>query len=275
MISAFAPGLVALGACLAILPMLRRESTLARSLMTAMSFVLLARYFVWRVTQTLPPPGLSADFIVGYPFMLVEAASLLAVCSSLLFLSRTVGRSVDVDAMVKRAGATKPDPLVDVFICTYNEEKSILERTIIGATGLEYSNYRVWILDDGRRLWLKRLTQQLGCHYLTRPDNRHAKAGNINHALHHVAGLRDQPQFIAILDADFVPMPEFLTRTTSLMEDKTVGVVQTPQHFINPDPIQSNLAATAVWPDEQRFFFDILMPARTLGVSPSAAARHR
>jgi cellulose synthase (UDP-forming) len=39
-------------------------------------------------------------------------------------------------------------------------------------------------------------------------------------------------------------------------------VVQTPQHFINPDPIQSNLAATDVWPDEQRFFFDILMPAK-------------
>lgn len=262
MISEFAPGLVALGACLAILPLLRRESTLARSFMTAMSFALLVRYFVWRVTQTLPPPGLSADFLIGYPFMLAEAASLLAVSSSLLFLSRTVDRSADVDAIVKRAGVPTPVPLVDVFICTYNEEKAILERTIIGATGLEYGNYRVWVLDDGRRLWLKHLTAQLGCRYLTRPDNLHAKAGNINHALHHVAGLRDQPQFIAILDADFVPMPAFLTRATSLMEDETVGVVQTPQHFINPDPIQSNLAATAVWPDEQRFFFDILMPAK-------------
>jgi len=48
----------------------------------------------------------------------------------------------------------------------------------------------------------------------------------------------------------------------SLMQDGSVGVVQTPQHFINPDPIQTNLAATDVWPDEQRFFFDILMPAK-------------
>jgi cellulose synthase (UDP-forming) len=149
-----------------------------------------------------------------------------------------------------------------VFICTYNEERAILERTIIGATGLQYGNYRVWILDDGRRLWLRRLTEELGCRYLTRPDNRHAKAGNINHALQHVAGLREKPEFVSILDADFVPMPDFLTRTTILMEDKTVGVVQTPQHFINPDPIQSNLAAADVWPDEQRFFFDILMPSK-------------
>ena len=263
MISALAPGLVALGACLAILPLLRRESTLARSLMTGMSFALLARYFVWRITQTLPPLGLSADFLVGYPFMLSEAASLLAICSSLLFLSRTVDRSVDVDTIIKRTGVNTRVPLIDVFICTYNEEKAILERTIIGATGLNYGNYRVWVLDDGRRLWLKRLTLQLGCRYMTRPDNRDAKAGNLNHALHYVAGLPDdQPRFIAVLDADFVPMPEFLTRATSLMEDKTIGLVQTPQHFINSDPIQSNLGAAAVWPDEQRFFFDILMPAK-------------
>ena len=262
MISALAPGLIALGACLAILPWLRRDSILARSLMTGMSFVLLIRYFVWRVTETLPPPGLTADVLVGYPFMLAEGASLVAISLSLLFLSRTIDRSADVKAQLRRAAAETPAPLVDVFICTYNEEKSILERTIIGATGLEYGNYRVWVLDDGRRLWLKRLTEELGCRYLTRPDNAHAKAGNINHALRHVTGLHDRPQFISILDADFVPMPDFLARATSLMEDKSVGVVQTPQHFINADPIQSNLAATDVWPDEQRFFFDILMPAK-------------
>jgi cellulose synthase (UDP-forming) len=262
MISAFAPGITALGACLAITPMLKRDSTFARSLMTGISVILLIRYFTWRVTQTLPPPGFTADFFVGYPFMLAEAASLFGVCLSMLFLSRTIDRSADVEVGIKKAAAAARVPLVDVFICTYNEEQAILERTIIGATGLDYGNYRVWVLDDGRRLWLKRLTEVLGCHYLTRPDNQHAKAGNINHALRHVAGLQNKPDFVAILDADFVPLPEFLTRATSLMEDKTVGIVQTPQHFINPDPIQSNLAATEVWPDEQRFFFDILMPAK-------------
>ncbi|MCV4777011.1 hypothetical protein OFM21_30000, partial [Escherichia coli] len=42
----------------------------------------------------------------------------------------------------------------------------------------------------------------------------------------------------------------------------SVGVVQTPQHFFNPDPIQSNLSLARVWPDEQRFFFDIVMPSK-------------
>ena len=46
------------------------------------------------------------------------------------------------------------------------------------------------------------------------------------------------------------------------MRDESIGIVQTPQHFINPDPIQSNLFATDVWPDEQRYFFDVLMPSK-------------
>ena len=50
-----------------------------------------------------------------------------------------------------------PPPLVDVFICTYNEEQAILERTIIGALSLDYPRYRVWVLDDGRRPWLQTL----------------------------------------------------------------------------------------------------------------------
>lgn len=143
MIAALAPGLIAFGSYLVILPLLRRNSTIDRSLMAGISFVLLARYFVWRVTQTLPPPGFTADCLVGYPFVLAEGASLVAVCLSLLFLSRTVDRSVDVKAGIKRGPGAAPVPLIDVFICTYNEEKAILERTIIGATGLEYGNYRV------------------------------------------------------------------------------------------------------------------------------------
>lgn len=262
MIETLAPGLVALGCFLVILPLLDRNSTIARSLMAGISFVLLLRYFVWRVTQTLPPPGFTADCLIGYPFVVAEAASMLGVCVALLFLSRTIDRSGEVEAGLSRGASAAPVPLIDVFICTYNEERAILERTMIGATGLDYGNYRVWVLDDGRRLWLKRLADELGCRYLTRPDNHHAKAGNINHALQHVAGLSERPEFISILDADFVPVPDFLTRTITLMADKTVGVVQTPQHFINPDPIQSNLAASEVWPDEQRFFFDILMPAK-------------
>ena len=40
------------------------------------------------------------------------------------------------------------------------------------------------------------------------------------------------------------------------------GLVQTPQHFFNRDPIQSNLLVGHVWPDEQRFFFDHVLASK-------------
>jgi cellulose synthase (UDP-forming) len=261
MIPALTPGLIALGFCVAILPWLRREHFAARSLMAGIGLLLLVRYFEYRVTSTIAPIGWTADFVVGSLLLIAEAASLAAAALSLVFLIRTIDRTPEVEAN-KPWLAGRPAPLIDVLICTYNEEKSILERTIIGATGMRYPNYRVWVLDDGRRDWLQKLANQVGCRYLTRPDNKHAKAGNINHALRHVAGLADPPEFVSVLDADFVPMPEFLTRAMCLFRDRDVGVVQTPQHFINADPIQTNLAAIEVWPDEQRFFFDILMPSK-------------
>ena len=98
--------------------------------------------------------------------------------------------------------------------------------------------------------------------YLTREDNRHAKAGNINAAIRTLATLNVRPDFVAILDADFVPFPKFIERAMALHKAPDVGIVQTPQHFINPDPIQTNLNLAALWPDEQRFFFDTVMASK-------------
>ena len=158
--------------------------------------------------------------------------------------------------------ATQPAALVDVLICTYNEDRVILEQTIVGAMSLVYSNFRVWICDDGRRDWLKQLCDEHGCGYITRSDNSHAKAGNINHALVYLHDLGNVAEFISILDADFVPRPDFLTRAMALMRDPAVGIVQTPQHFVNMDPFQGNLALSGIWPDEQRYFFDVLMASK-------------
>ncbi|MBX9824256.1 MAG: glycosyltransferase [Xanthobacteraceae bacterium] len=261
MLEALSPGLLALGFCLLILPWLNSERSFARAAMVIVAFLLLTRYFVWRSTDTVPALGWNLDFAIGIVFFAAEAMSLLAGQLNLVFLSRFTNRTPEVEAN-KAWLAAQPSRRVDVFICTYNEEAAILERTMIGATGLNYENYRVWVLDDGRRPWLRQMAESLGCRYLTRPDNAGAKAGNINHALAYVAQLPDPPEFVAILDADFVPMPEFLSRAMCLFRDETVGIVQTPQHFINPDPIQTNLDAARVWPDEQRLFFDVLMPAK-------------
>jgi cellulose synthase (UDP-forming) len=74
--------------------------------------------------------------------------------------------------------------------------------------------------------------------------------------------LPEPPDYIAVLDADFVPHRDFLDRSLALFQDPKVGLVQTPQHFFNADPIQHNLGLNRAYPDEQRFFFDHIQPAR-------------
>lgn len=259
---AFLPGLLLVLVAIAVLPWLERDNVRARTAAIAVCLVLTWRYLLWRLFVTLPPPDLSWDFVVGVIFMGVEASAIIGASMSFFFLTRTKSRSAEADRNEIWLRSLPHAPLVDVLICTYNEERPILERTIIGAQAIDYPNYRVWVCDDGRRPWLKEFCRELGCGYLTRPDNAHAKAGNINNALKHLASLAEPPDLISILDADFVAKTQFLTRAVSLMRDEDVGIVQTPQHFFNPDPIQTNLSMARVWPDEQRFFFDVVMASK-------------
>ena len=118
------------------------------------------------------------------------------------------------------------------------------------SNALAYGPKTIYLLDDTRRPEVKALAKQLGCHYLTRPDNRHAKAGNLNHALSHI-----KSDLIVIFDADFVPTQNFLTRTVGFFQDPQVGLVQTPQSFYNPDPIARNLGLEDVLTPEEEVFY--------------------
>jgi cellulose synthase (UDP-forming) len=259
---AFLPGLIIVLLASAFLPWLDRNNSFIRCGALAICIVLSWRYMFWRLQVTLPPAGLSIDFVAGIIFVAVELLAMIGGTMSLVFLARRRNRSPEVDHNLGWLCSLPQLPLVDVLICTYNENEEILERTIIGALAIDYPNYRLWVCDDGKRESLKRLCEQHGCGYITRENNDHAKAGNINNALRHLQGLAKPPQFVAILDADFVPKAAFLTRTLCLMRESDVGVVQTPQHFFNPDPIQTNLSLTRVWPDEQRYFFDVVLPSK-------------
>jgi cellulose synthase (UDP-forming) len=262
LLESLSPGILLAGAAWALLPWLRADDERARAAMVAVMVALMWRYMLWRWLVTLPPIGLTLNFAVGLVFVAVETLMVAGTTVSLVFLAKLSDRTPDADRNAGWLVSQRPLPLVDVFICTYNEEAAILERTIIGALSMDYPRYRVWVLDDGRRAWLAELCARLGSGYLTRPDNAHAKAGNINNGLRHVAGLPEPPDFISILDADFVPMPQFLRRALSLFREADVGIVQTPQHFINADPLQTNLSMARVWPDEQRYFFDVVMASK-------------
>jgi cellulose synthase (UDP-forming) len=257
--SSFAPLLFVIGAGVAILPFLDRDTTTGRFIPCVAGLVLVMRTLYWRVTATLPPFSFEFAELWAYLFTGLEVVSGIGGVFLFLFLSRTIDRRAEARRYQSWVAARKPS--VDVLIPTYNEDETILDRTILGALSQDYDNFRVFVLDDGRRENLKALCRRRGVGYITRTDNAHGKAGNMNNALGHL-GHGGVSEFIAVLDADFVAQPNFLTQALALFHDERVGCVQTPQHFYNPDPLQHGFRATDRWPDEQRFFFDVLLASK-------------
>ncbi|GEP28461.1 hypothetical protein CLE01_30590 [Cryobacterium levicorallinum] len=141
----------------------------------------------------------------------------------------------------KPAAPAAPDLTVDVFITTYNEPVELVRRTAHAARGIRYP-HATWILDDGNRLSMRETADQLGVGYITRGADwqdrpLHAKAGNLNNALMSTGG-----EFLLILDADQVPLPQILDHTLGYFAEPTVALVQTPQVFENVtacDPLGS------------------------------------
>ncbi len=157
---------------------------------------------------------------------------------------------------MRRAGLDAV-PAVDVFIATYNEELSVLEKSIVGCLALDYPKFTVHVLDDGNRDWVRELCERVGANYIARPDHSDRKAGNHNYGL-----ARTEAPFIAMMDADFVPYRNFLWRTLGFFDEPDIGIVQTPQAFFNVDHFQNNMLLQKVMPDELRFFYDNIMPCR-------------
>src|SRR5229473_3371025 len=150
----------------------------------------------------------------------------------------------------RRAPPPRPGISVDVYIPTYSEPIDLVRKTALAAMAMDYP-HRTWILDDGRREAMRALATELGCEYLTRTDNAHAKAGNLNHALAGSSG-----ELIAVFDADHAPRRDFLVKTLGYFEDTRVAFVQTPQDYYNLDSYQhrGTHASHEIWTEQALFF---------------------
>ncbi|MEL6915492.1 MAG: glycosyltransferase [Pseudomonadota bacterium] len=224
--------------------------------------MMVLKYLHWRMLETvLPAEGSALQVGFIWAVFIIEALTWFDAAILFAFLLNRTDRSREADAHEARLGRTPRDdlPEVDVFIATYNEPADVLDRTISGAIALDWpgAKLNVWILDDGRREWLEREAALRGVGYITRADNAGAKAGNINHAV-----LQTKAPFILVLDADFVPQRTLLMRTMGFFEDPRIGIMQVPHCFFNSDPMQSALQMDKVMPDDQRFFFEVIMPGR-------------
>jgi cellulose synthase (UDP-forming) len=230
---------------------------------------------------------LSLDYVWWRTFTTLSYYDLVSfTCAILLYLAEMYGFIVyglsifvNIDPLDR-----KPEPMpenvdewptVDVLIPTYNEEKEILEVTLLAALAIDYPKDKlsVYLCDDGgtdqrcnqsdpvksaqardRRRILKDLCEEAGAFYCTRARNVHAKAGNLNNAMEHSSG-----ELILILDADHIPTVDFLRNTVGLfLKDPKMFLVQTPHFFTNPDPIEKNLKTWRKMPSENEMFYKVI-----------------
>lgn len=231
-------------------------SVWSRTLVSGILIFLGGRYLLWRMFSTLNLD----DPLNGSLSLLLFFMELVNFTNTIAFFILTIpsiDRSSEADRLQTSVLEEKFLPWVDILIPTYDEPPAVLRRTIIGCQALDYPHKRIYLLDDTRRPSIRHLAQELGCFYLDRPDNRHAKAGNINHALAYIEG-----DLIAIFDADFVPTRNFLTRTVGFFQNPQVALVQTPQTFYNEDPITEDLGLQGILTNEQTLFFRHIQPSR-------------
>ncbi|HJT79255.1 MAG TPA: tetratricopeptide repeat protein, partial [Gemmataceae bacterium] len=157
---------------------------------------------------------------------------------------------------------------------TYNEDPQLLRATIEACSRIDYP-HKTYLCDDGgtdarlahpqngpaaraRAEILKAMCAELGAIYMPRPDNRHAKAGNLNHAFTKTDG-----EFIIILDADHVPEPHFISRLIGYFRDEKLGFVQTPHAFYNFNNFQARYdhKNRRYW-EEGHLFYEVIQPGR-------------
>lgn len=151
----------------------------------------------------------------------------------------------------------KPGQSVDVYIPTYNEPPELLRGTISAALAMRYP-HETYVLDDGNRLEVAALSEELGAKYINRPTNLHAKAGNLNHAMEITTG-----DFVVIFDADHISRTDFIERLLGHFDDDRMGFVQTPHSFYNFDNFHGrlNYRRKTYW-EEGELFYNVIQPGK-------------
>ena len=230
-----------------------RLTTLA---MIVLSISASSRYMYWRVTDTV---GFTnwVDACFGFGLLLAELYAFLVLLIGYFQTAwplqrRPVPMPQDVDTW----------PSVDVFIPTYNEPLEVVKQTVFSAMQMDWPEDRlhVYVLDDGRREEFRDFCEELGVGYLTRDNNAHAKAGNINAALA-VTG----SDYVAIFDCDHIPTRSFLQICMGwFIRDPKLAMLQTPHHFFSPDPFEKNLDTFHVMPNEGELFYGIVQDGNDL-----------
>ena len=222
-----------------------------------LSLVTTLRYLYYRTNYTLN----FDDWLNGTFCLLLFVAEIYAICTLVLAYFQTL-KIKDRQPVDLSLYPQEQWPKVDIYIPTYNEDVEIVRKTTLAALAIDYPAHkkRVYVLDDGRaekykarREELRQMCEELGATMLTRDNNDHAKAGNINTAFKRTDG-----ELVLILDCDHMPVKHFLMHTVGFFFNPKVAFVQTPHWFYNPDPFERNLLTGGKIPVGNELFYKVL-----------------
>jgi len=204
-----------------------------------------AAYLTWRAVATVE----IAVWWLSLPLYVLELHAAVGLGLYTLALW-------DVQAGPRARPVRETRLRVAVLIPTWNESLEVLAPTIAAAVALRPA-HETWVLDDSDRPPVAGLAGELGAYYLRRADRSHAKAGNLNHALEVV-----DADVVAVLDADHVARPAFLTSTLGYFDDERVALVQTPQDFYNLESFEHSRTAARDGFNEQSLFYRAILPGK-------------
>ena len=251
-----------LGICLFVAGLLmnRLKGRMVSISLLAMAALVSTRYIYWRITSTLgygDPSRTFSDLFFATGLMAAELYAFTVLIFGFfqaLWPLQRAPEPLPVDHSTW--------PTLDIYIPTYNEPLTVVRPTILAATDLDWpeDKLRVYVLDDGRRQEFREYCESIGVTHITRPNNFHAKAGNINAALSKTSG-----EYIAIFDCDHIPTRSFLQIVMGwFIKDPKLALMQTPHHFFSPDPFERNLDTFRKVPNEGELFYGLLQDGNDL-----------
>ena len=215
--------------------------------MVFLSALMSTRYIFWRATETLSFNS-EVEAILGIGLFIAEIYVWAILILGYLQTSWPLKRTIE----------PMPDdinlwPTVDIYVPSYNESLDVVRDTVLAAQCIDYprDKIKIYLLDDGKRSEFAVFAADAGVGYITRDDNRHAKAGNLNHAMRITKG-----ELITVFDCDHVATRAFLQATVApFLKDPKLALLQTPHYFYSPDPFERNLKAARDIPNEGALFY--------------------
>lgn len=234
----------------------RVQGRMATLVLIFLSVVVSSRYIYWRVTETMYMDT-ALDLVLGIGLLMAEVYAFVVLLLGYMQTAWPLERKP-----VPLPMDPSTWPTIDIFIPTYDESLSVVRSTVLAAQLLDWppDKIAIYVLDDGRREEFRVFCKAVGVTHITRADNKHAKAGNINAALKLTKG-----EYVAVFDCDHIPTRSFLQISMGWFgRDAKLAMVQLPHYFFSPDPFEKNLDTFGTVPNEGELFYGLIQDGNDL-----------